>query len=41
MDTRKLANSIHRLTVRTRDSGGNTTEIGSTDFYVFNGDTQP
>lgn len=41
MDTRKLGNSIHRLTVRTRDSGGRVTEIGSTDFYVFNGNPQP
>lgn len=41
MDTRKLGNSVHRLTVRTRDSGGNVTEIGSTDFYVFNGNPQP
>ncbi len=41
MDTRKLGNSVHRLTVRTRDSAGNLTEIGSTDFYVFNGNTQP
>ncbi|HEV7767934.1 MAG TPA: Ig-like domain-containing protein [Thermoanaerobaculia bacterium] len=41
MDTRKLANSIHRLTVRVRDSGGRTSEIGSTDFYVFNNNPQP
>jgi len=41
MDTRKLANSIHRLTVRVRDNGGRTSEIGSTDFYVFNGSPQP
>ncbi|MFL6244905.1 MAG: hypothetical protein ACJ74H_02690 [Thermoanaerobaculia bacterium] len=41
MDTRKLGNSVHRLTVRTRDSGGHVTEIGSTDFYVFNGNPQP
>ena len=41
MDTRKLANSIHRLTVRVRDSGNHVTEIGSTDFYVFNGNPQP
>jgi hypothetical protein len=41
MDTRKLANSIHRMTVRVRDSGNHVTEIGSTDFYVFNGNPQP
>jgi hypothetical protein len=41
MDTRKLADSKHRLTVRTRDSSGHVTEIGSTDFYVLNGNAQP
>jgi hypothetical protein len=41
MDTRKLGNSIHRLTVRTRDTRGRATEIGSTDFYVLNGNPQP
>ena len=41
MDTRKLGNSIHRLTVRTKDSGGRTSEIGSTDFYVLNANPQP
>lgn len=41
MDTRRLGNSIHRLTVRTRDSSGRTSEIGSTDFYVLNNTPQP
>ena len=41
MDTRKLGNSVHRLTVRTRDAAGNLSEIGSTDFFVFNGNPQP
>lgn len=40
MDTRKLANSIHRLTVRVA-SGNNRWEIGSVDFYVTNGSPQP
>ena len=41
MDTRKLGNSIHRVTVRTKDSLGRTSEIGSTDFYVLNANPQP
>ncbi len=41
MDTRKLGNSIHRLTVRTKDAQGRTSEIGSTDFYVLNANPQP
>lgn len=41
MDTTKLGNSIHRLTVRTRDAAGRISEIGSTDFYVLNGNPQP
>jgi N-acetylmuramoyl-L-alanine amidase len=40
MDTRKLANSIHRMTVRVRDARGRVSEIGSTDFYVLNNDPQ-
>ena len=40
MDTRKLSNSLHRLTVRAV-SGGRYWEIGSTDFYVTNGNPTP
>ena len=40
MDTRLLANSIHRLTIRTRDNGGRVSEVASTDFYVLNNDPQ-
>jgi hypothetical protein len=36
MDTRLLSNTRHRLTVRTLDSQGRGSEIGSVDFYVFN-----
>lgn len=36
MDTKLLANSRHRLTVRTVDVRGNRSEIGSVDFYVTN-----
>ena len=36
MDTRTLANSQHRLTVRATSNLGLTTEIGSVDFYVAN-----
>ena len=36
MDTTKLSNARHRLTVRTVDSQGLRTEIGSVDFYVQN-----
>jgi hypothetical protein len=41
MDTRFLSDSRHRLTVRTVDSSGQRTEIGSVDFYVSNGPSQP
>ncbi len=41
MDTRMLPNARHRLTVRTVDSRGARTEIGSVDFYVNNGNAQP
>lgn len=41
MDTRKLTNARHRLTVRTIDSRGRSSEIGSTDFFVTNGNSQP
>ena len=41
MDTRKLSNSIHRLTVRAVSGTGNSWEIGSVDFYVLNGNPQP
>ena len=36
MDTTKLGNDRHRLTVRVLDSLGLRTEIGSVDFYVQN-----
>jgi hypothetical protein len=36
MDTSKLSNARHRLTVRATDGSGNRTEIGSIDFYVDN-----
>jgi hypothetical protein len=36
MDTRRLSNARHRLTVRTRDNGANNDIIGSVDFYVAN-----
>ena len=36
MDTTKLTNSRHRLTVRVLDSSGRRTEIGSVDFYTQN-----
>jgi hypothetical protein len=36
MDTTKLSNARHRLTVRVVDSRGLKTSIGSTDFYVQN-----
>ena len=42
MDTRKLANSIHRLTVTVvGDESGKGTIIGSVDFYVVNNNPQP
>jgi hypothetical protein len=37
MDTRKLTNARHRLTVRVVDSQGHGSEIGSVDFYLTNG----
>ena len=36
MDTRKLSNARHRLTIRVTDSFGASSAIGSVDFYVFN-----
>jgi len=36
MDTTKLSNARHRLTVRVSDGAGNKSEIGSVDFYVDN-----
>jgi len=36
MDTSKLSNSRHRLTVRALDTAGLRTEIGSVDFFVQN-----
>jgi hypothetical protein len=36
MDTTKLGNDRHRLTVRTVNGLGQRTEIGSVDFYVQN-----
>lgn len=41
MDTRKLTNSRHRLTVRVVSGIGNSWEIGSVDFYVENQNPQP
>ena len=41
MDTTKLANARHRLTVRVLDTSGLRTEIGSVDFYVQNGNSVP
>ncbi|HEX6095364.1 MAG TPA: Ig-like domain-containing protein [Thermoanaerobaculia bacterium] len=41
MDTRKLANTLHRLTVRVVNSQGHRWEIGSVDFYVLNNSPQP
>jgi N-acetylmuramoyl-L-alanine amidase len=41
MDTTKLANARHRLTVRALDSAGLRTEIGSVDFYVQNANSIP
>lgn len=41
MDTRKLTNSIHRLTVRAASANGQRWEIGSQDFYVTNGSVRP
>jgi len=36
MDTRRLSNARHRMTVRVRNNFGVLTEIGSVDFYVAN-----
>jgi hypothetical protein len=36
MDTSKLSNARHRLTVRVVDQAGHRSEIGSQDFYVQN-----
>lgn len=41
MDTRKLTNARHRLTVRAVTSQGQRWEIGSVDFFVTNGAPQP
>jgi Bacterial Ig domain len=41
MDTTKLSNARHRLTVRVLDAGGRRTEIGSVDFYVQNPNSVP
>jgi hypothetical protein len=41
MDTRKLANSRHRMTARVVTAQGNRFEIGSVDFYVANGAPRP
>jgi hypothetical protein len=40
-DTNKLANSIHRVTVRTVDNSGDKNTIASADFYVANNNPQP
>jgi hypothetical protein len=36
LDTTKLSDARHRVTVRVRDGRGRVTEIGSSDFYVDN-----
>ncbi|HEV7484132.1 MAG TPA: Ig-like domain-containing protein [Thermoanaerobaculia bacterium] len=41
IDTTKLANSKHRLTVRVADALGLKTEIGSVDFYTQNANPVP
>jgi hypothetical protein len=41
IDTTKLGNSKHRLTVRVADSLGFKTEIGSVDFYTQNANPVP
>ena len=41
MDTTKLSNARHRLTVRILDASGHRTEIGSVDFYVQNANSVP
>ena len=35
-DTTKLSNARHRVTARVLDVGGNRSELGSVDFYVYN-----
>ena len=41
MDTTKLSNARHRLTVRVLDTSGFRTEIGSVDFFVQNPNSVP
>lgn len=41
MDTRKLSNARHRVTVRALNNRGLRTELGSVDFYVFNNNPTP
>ena len=41
IDTTKLANARHRLTVRVLDFRGQRTEIGSVDFYTQNANLTP
>ena len=41
MDTRKLSNARHRLTVRVLSNRGIRSEIGSVDFYVENNNAKP
>jgi N-acetylmuramoyl-L-alanine amidase len=41
MDTAKLSNARHRLTVRAMDTAGFRTEIGSVDFFVQNQNVVP
>jgi len=41
MDTTKLSNARHRLTVNVVNSAGQRTEIGSVDFYVQNANSVP
>lgn len=41
LDTTKLGNSRHRLTVRVLDISGRRTEIGSVDFYTQNANPVP
>ena len=36
MDTTKISNARHRLTVRVRDLQGHENPVGSVDFYVQN-----
>jgi N-acetylmuramoyl-L-alanine amidase len=41
MDTRKLVNSLHRLTVQAVSGNGQRWTVGSQDFYVTNGNPTP